>query len=230
MIDLGVAIMGCVERLENINKIMMHLANEGVPEDRVTLVLDEHKDGPWPTNQRAWRAADPAQTHHLVLQDDVGLPIDFYKGLIEVIRQRPEHLINLFCYSQKVVSAQVSWAISRGYLWAQGVLMPLGVRDEFLQWAEDNVNPGYRHDDAVMALWCLHTKRNMWITIPSLVEHLDGEYASLMKHWGKKRVAARFIGTASPLDIDWSCGVDYPVKVTSYSIGHFDKGGWRKNG
>lgn len=230
-IDLGVAIMGCVERLDNINQIIMQLMNEGVPEDRIYLVLDTEKEGCAITNRRAWNARNVNQTHHLVLQDDVALSTDFYQGLHAIIKARPNHLINLFCYSDKIVDASGSWAKSRAYLWAQGILMSSELADDYEQWIVENVSPDYTaNDDVIMALWCLYTKRDMWVTIPSLVEHLDDKYKSLLKHngWGKVRKAKRFIGTQSPLDIDWLKGIDRPVKLYSYRIKDFENDNWRK--
>src|SRR5215470_12058254 len=115
MIELSIAIQHTPSRADRriwVQSMLKQLGSED-PNIPITLVSDTQLEGCWPTHRRALEAAGEA-SHHLVLQDDVGLCRDFIKSVKGVIRVRPANLIALYTNSESVLAAK-----ARGHSWIE---------------------------------------------------------------------------------------------------------------
>src|SRR5262245_21995790 len=79
----------------------------------ITIIEDTEQEGCWPTHRRALEVAGDA-SHHLVLQDDIGLCKDFIRSVAELIRVRPGNLIALYTNAESVLAAR-----DRGESWIE---------------------------------------------------------------------------------------------------------------
>src|SRR5580765_4948671 len=97
MIDLSIAIQHTPSRADRRRwaQTMIDQLRSEDPDIPLAIIEDTRLDGCWPTYRRALEAAGSA-SHHLVLQDDLGLCRDFVRSVKELIRIRPTNLIALY--------------------------------------------------------------------------------------------------------------------------------------
>ena len=218
VIDLSIAIQHtphCADRRKWTQAMIEQLRRED-PDIPLALIKDTRLEGCWPTYRRALRAASNA-SHHLVLQDDLGLCGDFIRSVKEVIRARPKNLIALYTNSRSVLEAR-----ARGEAWIEkdgvtgpAVIWPKELIGEFLRWQDTYINPDFLYDTVRVSMWLIKTSKRAFATVPSLTEHL-GCMSSTLGLNSPSKVATWFIGEdRSALDIDWSRGVCSPVKDVS---------------
>lgn len=192
---------------------------------KVSIITDTKSEGTWTTAFRAWQDYDPLATHHIVLQDDVAVCRDFALSMEKAIDtiglDKP---VSPFCSYKAVLEAKEqgkAWVTGGNAIWGAALCLPIDLVKSFIEW-------GKRHNDKIMAdplfrmidddwlmLHLLHLKRHkIWVTVPSLCEHL-GAGKSLLKH-NNRTVAKWFIGrTVSGLSVDWTQGVEKPVRAGS---------------
>lgn len=99
---------------------------------------------------------------------------------------------------------------------AVAVLWPRAKAEHLLRWTSKGydlpgLRPPYRSDDAVMGAWMRFTKQDVFVTMPSLVEHpddvtpvKDGPHAAA-NGADKGRVAFSFC-RGDALEIEWVLG------------------------
>ena len=215
MIDLSIAIQHTPHREDRrqwARAIIEQLQNEN-PDVPIAVIEDTQCEGCWPTYRRALEAAVDA-SHHVVLQDDLGLCRDFIRSVKEVIRVRPENLIALYTNATSVLTARErgeSW-IEKAGVSGPAVVWPSGLIGEFLQWQDRHIDSSFEFDTVRVSMWLIKTSKRAFATVPSLTEHLGCESSTLGLN-SRSKVAAWFIGEdRSALDIDWSLGVSTPVK------------------
>jgi hypothetical protein len=182
------------------------------PDIPIAVVEDNKLEGCWPTYRRALEAAGTA-SHHLVLQDDLGLCRDFIRSVKEVIRVRPANLIALYTNASAVFAARErgeSW-IEKSGVSGPAVIWPTCLIGEFLEWEDAHIDRNFLFDTVRVSMWLIKTSRRAFATVPSLTEHL-GCVSSTMGLNNPDKVATWYIGEdRSALDIDWSLGVTSPV-------------------
>ncbi len=188
-----------------------------------SIAEDYGKEGSWPVSRRAWKTAgSKGATHHLVIQDDVVPCRDFVKTLLHILRLKPDVPIGIYA-NRKVIEearrAASSWALIPDGVWGQGIMLPADLAWDFLKWERAHVvaEGDYvrKHYDTRMAMWALKTKRPIWATVPSLVEHVAPS-ESLLGFSNKHRVARWFAGVnTSGLEFDWTQGLENPTRGTS---------------
>src|SRR6185436_13461592 len=200
------------DRRQWARAIIEQLQNEN-PDVPIAVIEDTQCEGCWPTYRRALEAAVDA-SHHVVLQDDLGLCRDFIRSVKEVIRVRPENLIALYTNATSVLTARErgeSW-IEKAGVSGPAVVWPSGLIGEFLQWQDRHIDSSFEFDTVRVSMWLIKTSKRAFATVPSLTEHLGCESSTLGLN-SPSKVAAWFIGEdRSALDIDWSLGVSAPVK------------------
>lgn len=182
------------------------------PSVQIVLIEDAQLEGCWPTYRRALEAAGDA-SHHLVLQDDLGLCKDFIRSVTEVISARPNNLIALYTNSVCVFTAR-----ERGESWVEkvgasgpSVIWPKELIAEFLQWQDRHINRDFEFDTVRISMWLIKTSRRAFATVPSLTQHLGCESSTLGLN-SPTKVAAWYLGEdRSALDIDWSQGLLSPA-------------------
>jgi hypothetical protein len=181
----------------------------------ITLIEDTEQQGCWPTYRRALEAAGDL-SHHLVLQDDIGLCRDFIQSVKEVIRARPNNLITLYSNAENVLTAR-----DRGESWIEkpgaggpSVVWPKHLIAEFLQWQDRHIDPDFELDTVRVSMWLIKTSKKAFATVPSLTEHL-GYQSSTLGLNSSTKVATWYVGAdRSALGIDWSQGLSSPAKDT----------------
>jgi hypothetical protein len=220
-VRLSVAIMhvpDVVARAETVRRMLRGL--HGL--SRVTLVQDPDRRGTWPTAKRAWQSGVVAKgTHHLVLQDDVELCVDFVPQLLRAVAQRPLDVIAPYANRAVIEEAEqlgLSWVGIPDGAWGQAILLPTPWVAEFLQWERRWVRPeweAFKGDDTRVVLWMYCTGRIAWATVPSLVQHLMPADSTIGFN-NPKRVARRYRRLAGSLD--WTRGVVGRGLVGSASV------------
>ena len=216
--DLSVAIQHTpnhADRRKWVKAMVEQLRSEN-PEIPVTVIEDTHHEGCWPTYRRALEAAC-GSSHHLVLQDDLGLCRDFIGSVREVIRARPGNLIALYTNSRAVFQAR-----QRGKSWVEksgvsgpAVIWPKELIGEFVEWQDAHIDGRFPWDTVRVSMWLIKTSKPAFATVPSLTEHL-GCGASLLGLNGRSKVAAWYVGAdRSALGIDWSQGLESPPRDTT---------------
>lgn len=162
-------------------------------------------------------------SHAVIVQDDALLCRNFEPALEDIVEICPANPVCLFYPGLRMHSARtVQRARGRGSTLFQlhprdfvpmvAVLWPREKAAHFLRWSQGAKIPGlrapYRSDDAVAGGWMRLTKQDVFVTLPSLVQHPD-DAASVKDgphepKFGrdKGRIALSFC-EGDPLEIDW---------------------------
>lgn len=181
----------------------------------VEIVTDPDPDAKLPSPLRTYTLAckttpDDA-THRLVIQDDA-LPCQhFASKALAALGERPEDLVAFFAPGAAPHRSAILRAIHKGETWARlhclwyptvALCWPADLARAFAAWAEDELRkPGgepFRGDDGPVGEWCQRIgKREVWATVPSLVQHPDVERSLIGRPnragANRARVAAAFI-------------------------------------
>lgn len=173
--------------------------------------------GLWGTHWRSWAAGMVAAgaTHHMVMEDDLLLCADFLAGVKEVLRHAPHGPVSLYA-NRAVIDVcrerDVHWARIEDGMWGQCLILPSEQVTEFIRWDREHLRPHVFAYDSRLTMWGLATKKPVWCTAPSLVEHA-GASVSTIGYSNRNRVARWFIGSdVSALSVDWSVGVEDPPR------------------
>lgn len=218
MIELSIAIQHTPSRVDRRKWVQamlnqLRIENPNIP---IVLVEDTQHKGCWPTYRRALEAAGDV-SHHLVLQDDLGLCKDFIQSVKEVIRARPDNLIALYTNSASVLMARdrgESW-IEKAGACGPSVIWPTPLIAEFLQWQDRHIDRNFEFDTVRVSMWLIKTSKKAFVTVPSLTQHL-GYMSSTLGLNSPTKVATWYIGEdQSALGIDWSQGFSSPAKDTT---------------
>jgi len=215
MTDLSIAIQhtpAYPDRREWVRAMVSQLSKEN-PDIPLTIIEDTEREGCWPTYRRALLAAGAA-SHHLVLQDDIGLCRDFIASVANVIRARPGNLISLYTNAAAVTKARAkgdAW-IEKAGICGPAMIWPKDLIGEFLEWQDAHIDPAFAWDTVRVSMWLIKTSKRAFATVPSLTQHL-GCGLSTMGLNGRSKVAAWYIGAeTSALGIDWSQGLRSPER------------------
>lgn len=219
MSDLSIAIQHTPSRADRrkwVQSMIKQLRSEN-PSIPIALIEDTQLEGCWPTYRRALEAAGGA-SHHLVLQDDVGLCRDFIPSVEEVIRARPNNLITLYTNADPVFTARdrgESW-VEKAEVSGPSVIWPKELIAEFLEWQDTHIDKTFEFDTVRVSMWLIKTSKKAFATVPSLTQHLGSESSTLGLN-SPTKVAAWYIGEdRSALGIDWSQGLSSPAKDTTH--------------
>ncbi|WP_158299866.1 hypothetical protein [Glycomyces paridis] len=154
---------------------------------------------------RAWGAADPGKSHHVVLQDDV-IPCDgFADRLGDALAARPEAAVSLFCEWGSRTATLVRVAAWNGWSWAravdmytptQGLALPREAALAFAAEHEDGDGP----DDLPLAAFLRGNGIDNLVTVPNLVDHADHLSLTGNGFQGPRRTACA--APKEPVDFD----------------------------
>lgn len=144
---------------------------------------------PWRGYQLCLKAIPEQATHAVIIQDDAIVCQNFTASVKRLSKVLPDNPICLFypglpLYSTKRRRRQYRDAgktlfplMRRDLLPVVAVLWPKDKAEHLLEWTSANKLPGlrppYRSDDAVGGVWMRMTKQDVYVTIPSLVQHPD---------------------------------------------------------
>jgi hypothetical protein len=158
-----------VERVANVAELLVALPRAIVVADteRAGVMKRANRLGCWPMAERAWLAADPLATHHLVVEDDAQLCDDFFEDAEEAVLRRPDAAISFFTGARACSVA---------------TCLPRAVITPWLTWARRSADGcrflphhDYLLDEGLRQLSITHLR-----TEPSLVEHRA--FPSLLRH------------------------------------------------
>jgi len=204
------------DRRKWVQAMMDQLRGED-PQIPVMLIEDTNEEGCWPTHRRALEAAG-GTSHHLVLQDDLGLCRDFIGSVREVICARPANLIALYTNSASVFKARQrgeSW-IEKAGVSGPAVIWPNELIRKFVEWQDTHIDSSFPWDTVRVSMWLIKTSRKAFATVPSLAQHL-GHKASILGLNGRDKTATWYIGAnQSGLGIDWTRGLASPPKDSTH--------------
>lgn len=191
--------------------------------DGFTVVKDAKREGVWPTARKAWLSAAGSATHHLVIQDDAILCLDFIIGVERLVECAPESPILMYDMTKattEALSKGTNWIVRSSMSTALAVVMPVDMAIAAIKWADANVVPSLVHDDVRFSMYFQDHKIPILSTAPSLVDHGGDE--SLVGNprylpGRRERKARKFIGaTVSATSIDWAATVSRPYRAPSH--------------
>jgi len=156
----------------------------------VDVVTDREVSDPDPMRNYLRCLSDPSDaTHIVVLQDDAVVCDRFGSLLREAVVERPDDMISLFVGGLpgktrmdflRALQKRERWApvYTQGIVHVVAMVWPVAAAKAFLEWFPPSKPiPGarapYRSDDMVVGYWARITKRQVWATVPCLVEHPD---------------------------------------------------------
>lgn len=185
-----------------------------IPNRALEIVQDRNRQGVWPTTKQAWkRLWMGGGTHLLVLQEDMLPCVGFYDIASAALEANPDVPVCFFTSRESTLvtparTAGVPWAAAYDAAVGGATAFPVHLLASFLKWEASNVDPAYPHDDGRVCMWAVDTKRLIWVTVPSLVQHM-GSHRSLLGHGGLDRTAAWYAD--NPPEIDWTKGLHQPI-------------------
>lgn len=160
-------------------------------------------------------------SHGVIVQDDAILCENFEPAVKTLIDLIPEKPICLFYPGLRMRSSRAMQIAVRqkrnifllnrqDFLPVVAVLWPKEKASFLLKWSQARKIPGLHHphrsDDAVAGSWMRYTKQDVYVTLPSLVQHPDDVPSSIGKPAragaDKGRVAFQFC-EGDPLEIAW---------------------------
>ncbi len=205
-IRLSFAIMAHPKRRDWVDSLEANMPKATVVWDRVN---DRHDTG-----LRSILAYDREATHHVVVQDDSILGLDFAKGLEKALSYvDPGAPVGLY-YGAKgsvgsahaiavdfAVQNGASWVVRKGPVWGPAIVFPVDTINELVTYFKSSSTPNY--DRRVMEFYQSNGV-DCWYSVPSMVDHRTDGNASLAGHdWKGPRAARVFSGPQSLLDVGW---------------------------
>ena len=168
-------------------------------------------DRVWRTARGGWSLADPAADWHALIQDDALPCADFLAGLeLALEHVPPDAVVSPYLGTGRNVpirweamaraadSAGAPWVRSQKLMWGVCIVLPVKLIGEMITHSDKRAGVP---DDMRVAGWAERTRREVWYTWPSLVDHRP--VPSLTKHRAHDRVARRH-HQGSALEINWT--------------------------
>ncbi len=168
-------------------------------------------DRVWRTARRGWELADPEADWHALIQDDAVPCADLLAGLERALAYvPPDAVVSPYLGTGRNVpirweamaraadTAAAPWVRSLKLMWGVCIVLPVKLIPEMLAYADRRARVP---DDMRVAGWAEKTRREVWYTWPSLVDHRP--VPSLTKHKAHDRVARRH-HQGSALEINWT--------------------------
>ena len=166
----------------------------------------------------------------MVIQDDAVVCQNFGAAVERIAEVVPDNPVCLFypggkmrsarSYRNAVTRKRPFFILSRGdFIPVVAVLWPREKVTHLMEWVQGRRIPGlrepYRSDDAVTGAWMRHTKQDVYVTLPSLVQHPDDVapvkdgHHSAAHGADRSRIALSFC-EGDALGIEWSLGSQSP--------------------
>lgn len=213
-VSIEVGIFGHHSRTKKIFETIRAFRAAGF--DRIQTSVDMEGIGAFAMHCRALKACKQETTHFLLAQEDIRLCSHFKEALYNAVRAKPDAVISPHCSRKSMDQAALNkkaWMRDPGILYGQGYVIPIWKINiqEILNWYE-KMMPGWeskwgaerirRWDDYFITLYFRYIQQPMWFTVPSLLDHDDDFYPSLLGH-NKPRKARIFVGEKDARDIDF---------------------------
>jgi len=182
---------------------------EGAPGIQSVSVVEAEEGTPiWDSVRECWRKGiGTGSTHHLVLADDVALCRGFPEGLRRALATVPDKPVCPFSVYKAIEEARErgeSWVRLKGGMWGQAQILPTEYVGDFLDWERQHVHPDHPHDDTRVNLYATYALEDyVWVTVPSLVEHLGADESLLGNNPPIDRTARWYLSDGDARDIEW---------------------------
>jgi hypothetical protein len=183
--------------------VPVHWDDEGPPSG--------NGDRIWRTARGAWMMHDPDADWHALIQDDAIPCPDFLAGMERALAFVPPDVvvspylgtgrnvpIRWEAMARAADTAGAPWVRSPKLMWGVCIVLPVALIPEMITYSNQRAGVP---DDMRVAGWAERTKREVWYTWPSLVDHR--KIPSLTKHRAHDRVARNHYG-GSALEINWT--------------------------
>ena len=167
--DIDIRIMGVSERIGCIQKNQKLL---NVPDENV--FIDTDFEGCQAVSRKAW-LKPTKKSHIMVLQDDVELCKDFLKYCNVMIKKFPKDIISLFPFQFRTYKDLAKYPpspyVETMIVSGAALIMDAKMAKKCVsKWDLD-----LKSDDANIQFWARDNKVRIITTIPSIVQHLEGE-------------------------------------------------------
>jgi len=151
----------------------------------------------------------------LVLQDDILPCKDFQKAVDLIVKLLPDQIISFFSAydTETPLSKKKHWLVMDRLYGTLAYVMPLHLAKRYLEFNKVIKQRIYA-DDVRISMFMKHYKLNVFVTCPSLVEHLCWQTTSQSDNKVPPanfnyRIAKTYIGYEnSALDINWKRGLN----------------------
>jgi len=211
---LSVAIMGVPSRRSLYRGGMLNVLPDGVQ-----IIEDTEGRGVFPTAFRAWSSYNPQATHHLVLHDDLLLPLNFMSLVTNVMERNPENVLSFHAFSVKIHDAFQSgapWAVCK-QISGQANLYPVLILERLMGFCKHQLKPKmplkpgkkFLSDAAAVNMFLRVEHRKAYMPLPNFVQHAaprDG--VAGQNNLGK--ISPCYIGDYPGAKFDWSFDKDLP--------------------
>jgi hypothetical protein len=175
---LSAAIMTHPKRFDRSQRLP-----EQFPEWNLRVVTEPFPERPPAsirTARAAWGAVDRGATHHLVIQDDVDFPADFFRHVVAAAARHPEAALAFFaewgCRTSSVIRIAAlrgaSWAeVVDEYIPAQALLLPAEAARGAARFMA--TLPDIFADDKALHWYLAREGLPQLVSVPNLVQHAD---------------------------------------------------------
>lgn len=177
--------------------------------------------GPVENYKRCWSNIPSDSTHHLVLEDDMMPCNNFVPAVIKILELKPDNMIHLFSKNDAIyqsLSHNKHWYVTPDGISGGSAILPQR-HFKWYNWIEEHcedkfqfVNNKIIFGDTKLNYYALYNKEIIWNIAPSLLEHVGYNISSVGNKTGEFRKSKFYIDKNDPLLIDWSLGVDDPVR------------------
>jgi hypothetical protein len=192
------------ERRAFLQRLQDQLALDPWPEDRasfrvmedaIDLNLTTKERSCFPNFRRAMFSHDPQATHVLIMTEDALPARGFVDAALQIADLIPDRVVGMFS-GRKVQNE----AYERGHylyrartgLWGVCMMVPVSMVRPFDAWQRSCIASRYKHDDGRVMHYHLAHQIPIWMTAPSLVEHI-GAATSLLGQANRKRTATLYL-------------------------------------
>jgi hypothetical protein len=165
------------------------------------------------------RSSDKA-SHLLILQDDILPCVDFQETVSEIASLLPNQIISFFSAydTSKPLVKKKHWLLMDRLYGTCAYVIPRNLAMEYLEFNK-LIKDRIFADDVRISMFIKAKNMNVYVTAPSLVEHLCWSSTSQGEHKIgynniNYRVAKNYIGYEnSSLEIKWKKGLKNPEKI-----------------
>lgn len=179
----------------------------------------DNSNNVWDTARRSWLSYDKSATHHLVIQDDALVCLDFLDAAQNAAAMAPNWPICFSAIEYKVSKQFYRRAMANGDTWypvsgrgvsAVSLMIPTRMIGGMLEGCQDIDT---EHDDVRISQYFKRRGTPVLLSVPSLVDHRKSEsLVGNTQH--RNRGVLGFIGQdTSGLSIEWQSVSDPVVPV-----------------
>lgn len=171
----------CPKRRQSLARLVSQLRMEASTLEMRIAVDDERKGSLWCWRRAMEMGLQEGATHVVWLPDDAILCRDFGDILAACIKARPDDVFDCFVNTAKATDVGSLWfSTTDGYTGMAGV-MPAALLRQHLAWRDERPELADYPNDAGVNLWAQQTRRLIYKTSFSLVQH-DTSLESLDGH------------------------------------------------